>query len=51
MRKGQLTIIAPMPDTPAERAGIRPGAILLSIDGETTANISLLEAVSKIRGE
>jgi carboxyl-terminal processing protease len=51
MRKGQLTIIAPMPNTPAERAGIRPGDIILSIDGETTANISLLEAVSKIRGE
>jgi carboxyl-terminal processing protease len=51
MREGKLTIIAPMPGTPAERAGIRPGDIILSIDGETTANISLLEAVSKIRGE
>lgn len=51
MRNGQLTIIAPMPDTPAERAGIHPGDIILSIDGETTANMSLLEAVTKIRGE
>jgi carboxyl-terminal processing protease len=51
MRDGQVVIIAPMPGTPAQRAGIRPGDIILGIDGESTANISLLEAVSKIRGE
>ncbi len=51
MRDGRLTIIAPMPDAPAERAGIRPGDVILGIDGEPTANITLLEAVSKIRGE
>lgn len=51
MREGRLTIIAPIPDTPAERAGIRPGDVILEIDKESTANISLLEAVSKIRGE
>jgi carboxyl-terminal processing protease len=51
MREGQLTIIAPMPDTPAEQAGIQPGDLVLEIDGESTANITLLEAVSKIRGE
>jgi carboxyl-terminal processing protease len=51
MREGRLTIIAPIPDTPAERAGIRPGDVILEINNESTANITLLEAVSKIRGE
>ena len=51
MRDGRLTIIAPMPDSPAQQAGIRPGDVILSIDGETTLNVTLLEAVSKIRGE
>jgi carboxyl-terminal processing protease len=51
MRDGMLTIIAPIPDTPAERAGIRPGDVILEINKENTANITLLEAVSKIRGE
>ncbi|HZA23340.1 MAG TPA: S41 family peptidase, partial [Dehalococcoidia bacterium] len=51
VRDGKLTIIAPIPDTPAERAGIRPGDVILEINKENTANITLLEAVSKIRGE
>jgi carboxyl-terminal processing protease len=51
MREGRLTIIAPIPDTPAERAGIRPGDVIMEINNESTTNITLLEAVSKIRGE
>jgi carboxyl-terminal processing protease len=51
LRDGKITILAPMPDTPAEMAGIRPGDIILEIEGETTQGISLLEAVGKIRGE
>ena len=51
MRDGRITIIAPIPDTPAENAGIRPGDVILAIEGETTEGISLLEAVRKIRGE
>ena len=51
LRDGRITILAPLPDTPAERAGIRPGDVILEIEGESAENISLLEAVNKIRGE
>lgn len=51
MRDGRITILAPMPDTPAEEAGIRPGDVILEIEGESTKGISIMEAVSKIRGE
>ena len=51
MDEGRLTIIAPLPNTPAERAGIKPGDVILEIDGDSTDGITLLEAVSKIRGE
>ena len=51
IRDGQITILAPMPKAPAERAGIRPGDVILEIDGESAEGISLLEAVSRIRGQ
>ena len=50
MRDGRITILAPLPDTPAERAGIRPGDVILGIDGESALELSLMEAVGKIRG-
>ena len=50
MRDGRITIITPLFDTPAEKAGIRPGDMILEIDGESTDEISLMEAVNKIRG-
>jgi carboxyl-terminal processing protease len=50
MRNGRVSIIAPLPGGPAERAGIRPGDTILEINGQTTAGLTLLEAVSKIRG-
>ena len=49
-RKGFLTVIAPLEGTPAERAGLRAGDKILKVNGEETENMSLEEAVSKIRG-
>ena len=50
-RDGILVIIAPLSNTPAERAGLRAGDRILTIDGEDATNIYLDEAVSLIRGD
>ncbi|MBP6860551.1 MAG: S41 family peptidase [Candidatus Pacebacteria bacterium] len=48
---GILTVIAPLKGTPAERAGIRAGDGILSIDGKSTEGMPTDEAVKLIRGE
>jgi carboxyl-terminal processing protease len=50
-RNGMLTVVAPIEDTPAYRAGIQAGDVILKIDGEFTKDMSLLEAVKKLRGK
>lgn len=50
LRKDVLTIISPLKGSPAEAAGLRAGDKIVKIDGEETANLSLNEAVQKIRG-
>ena len=46
-----LTVIAPLKDTPAERAGIKAGDKILKINGVTTSDMSSEKAVTLIRGE
>ncbi len=46
-----IVVIAPLKKTPAERAGIRSGDIIVKIDDESTLNLSVDEAVSRIRGD
>jgi carboxyl-terminal processing protease len=47
---GELTVISPVVDSPGERAGIRPGDKVLSIDGAPTKEISLAEAIRRMKG-
>ncbi len=51
IRDNVLTVVSPLEGTPADKAGLRPGDKILSIDGTSTANMNLDEAVQKIRGE
>ncbi|MEI7497707.1 MAG: S41 family peptidase [Candidatus Falkowbacteria bacterium] len=51
IKKEQLVVIAPLPETPAEKAGLRAGDKILAIDKQATMGISVDEAVSKIRGK
>ena len=48
---GELTIISPIPDTPAARAGLQSGDRIVFIDGVPTTNMSSDTAVGRMRGE
>ena len=48
--RGSLVIVSPIEGGPADLAGIKPGDIILEVDGESLEGFSTLEAVSKIRG-
>jgi len=50
-RNGVLTVIAPIKDTPAERAGILAGEKILKIDNKATGDLSIEAAVTLIRGK
>ena len=50
-RNNALTVIAPLKDTPAYRAGIKAGDKILKIDGKVTGDLSVEEAVNLIRGK
>ena len=51
IRDKKLTAISPIKGTPAEKAELKPKDIIIAIDGESTSNLSINEAVNKIRGE
>jgi len=50
IRDDQLTVVAPIEGTPAWRAGIQPGDRIVKIEGLSTKDMSLVDAVKKMRG-
>lgn len=51
MKDGALTVISPIEGTPADKAGIKSGDIILKINDEATLGINLNDAVDKMRGK
>ncbi|HTU91885.1 MAG TPA: S41 family peptidase [Gemmataceae bacterium] len=47
----QLTVLSPMPGTPAYEAGVMAGDLIVKIDGKATENMRMSEAVDMIQGE
>ncbi|NMC49464.1 MAG: S41 family peptidase [Desulfovibrio sp.] len=50
LENGRLTVISPIDDTPADKAGVKAGDIILEIDDQPTQDMTLVDAVQKIRG-
>jgi carboxyl-terminal processing protease len=51
MKDNVLTVVAPIEDTPAWKAGLKPNDRIVKIDGESTKGLNLVEAVNKMRGK
>ena len=50
-RNGKITVVSPMANTPASRHGLRSGDVIYEIDGESTEDFSVNDAVDRLRGE
>lgn len=51
IRDGNLTVIAPLEGTPASKAGIKAGDKIVQIGDESSINMSLIDAVNRLRGK
>ena len=50
IRKDVLTVVSPIEDTPAFQAGVKAGDQIVRIDGKSTKDITIIDAVKKLRG-
>ena len=51
MENGYVKVVSPIDDTPAFRAGLKPGDLITHLDGEPVQGLTLSEAVEKMRGK
>ena len=51
MRNDRLTVIAPMPGSPAEKAGLHPGDQIIKVNGEAAAGLEFADIMSRLKGE
>lgn len=51
MKDGSLTVIAPIQDTPAYKAGVKAGDVIIKLDNKATMGMNIDEAVSIMRGK
>lgn len=51
LQNGKITVLAPMDETPAKKAGVQSGDVITKIDGESAKNLTLEEASHKLRGK
>ncbi len=50
MQDGFVKVVSPIDDTPAQRAGVQPGDLIIKLDDEAVQGMSLEEAIVKMRG-
>jgi carboxyl-terminal processing protease len=50
MRDGRVVIVAPLDGSPAEKAGLHPGDVILKVGGKDVAGLPLIEVVKRIKG-
>ena len=51
LKDGQVTVVTPLPDSPALKAGLRPGDVIEEVDGQPTRGLELAEVVKRILGK
>ncbi len=50
MKNNRVVIVAPLDQSPAQKAGLRPGDVIIKVNGEVTTGLSLDQAVNRILG-
>lgn len=51
LKEGKIVVVAPLKDSPAQKIGIKPGDVIIEVDGKSTEKWTIVQAVSKIRGK